>query len=135
MQDISKSIEACAAYYGDDAAAVREYLIEGQKRALALPNRGPLRFMDNGDIHSDILEAYSTYGFYIFEDALRPEELKDLENDLEAMRDNFPTEMGAPTDAKGRPALGRIPRVLHCNGQNLFLTLLAAQLWPMGDTK
>ena len=101
MQDISKSIEACAAYYGDDAAAVRDYLIEGQKRALALPNRGPLRFMDNGDIHSDILEAYSTYGFYIFENALRQEELKDLENDLAAMRDNFPTEMGAPTDAKG----------------------------------
>ena len=38
--------------------------------------------------------------------ALRQEELKDLENDLAAMRDNFPTEMGAPTDAKGRPALG-----------------------------
>ena len=40
MQDISKSIEACAAYYGDDAAAVRDYLIEGQKRALALPTAG-----------------------------------------------------------------------------------------------
>ena len=135
MQDISKSIEACAAYYGDDAAAVREYLIEGQKRALALPNRGPLRFMDNGEIHSDILEAYSTYGFYIFENALRQEELKDLESDLEAMRDNFPLKWARlPMQRVGQP-WGRIPRVLHCNGQNLFLTLLAAQLWPMGDTK
>ena len=106
MQDISQSIEACAAYYGDDADAVREYLIEGQKRALALPNRGPLQFNDNGDIHSDILEAYSTYGFYIFENALSAEEVNDLASDLDAIRENFPTEMGAPTDAKGRPALG-----------------------------
>jgi hypothetical protein len=90
----------------DDAAAVREYLIEGQKRALALPNRGPLRFKDNGDIHSDILEAYSTYGFYIFENALRSEELKDLENDLEAMRDNFPTEMGRSYRCKGSASPG-----------------------------
>ena len=106
MQDISQSIEACAAYYSDDADAVREYLIEGQKRALALNNRGPLQFNDNGDIHSDILEAYSTYGFYIFENALSAEEVNDLASDLDAIRENFPTEMGAPTDAKGRPALG-----------------------------
>ncbi|MDB2343878.1 phytanoyl-CoA dioxygenase family protein, partial [Porticoccaceae bacterium] len=81
-------------------------LIEGQKKALELPNRGPLRFTDSGDIHPDILESYSTYGFYIFENVLREDEVADLKNDLEAMRDNFPTEMGAATDAKGRPALG-----------------------------
>ncbi|MDG0969351.1 MAG: phytanoyl-CoA dioxygenase family protein [Porticoccaceae bacterium] len=106
MQDISRSIEACAAYYGDDAAAVRRYILDGQKRAMALPNRGPLRFDKNGNIHSDILADYATYGFYIFEDLLSAEETNDLKNDLEAMRDNFPTEMGATTDAKGRPALG-----------------------------
>lgn len=106
MQDISRSIEACAAYYGDDADAVKQYLIQGQKKALELPNRGPLRFTDSGDIHPDILESYSTYGFYIFENVLREDEVADLKNDLEAMRDNFPTEMGAATDAKGRPALG-----------------------------
>ena len=106
MQDISRSIEACAAYYGDDSDAVKQYLIEGQKKALELPNRGPLRFTDSGDIHPDILESYSTYGFYIFENVLREDEVADLKNDLEAMRDNFPTEMGAATDAKGRPALG-----------------------------
>lgn len=106
MQDIARSIEACAAYYGDDADAVKQYLIQGQKKALELPNRGPLRFTDSGDIHPDILESYSTYGFYIFENVLREDEVADLKNDLEAMRDNFPTEMGAATDAKGRPALG-----------------------------
>ena len=66
IQDISRSIEACAAFYGDEADAVRQYLIEGQRRALALPNRGPLRFNDEGEIHHDILDAYSAYGFYIF---------------------------------------------------------------------
>ena len=106
MQDITRSIDACAAYYGDDAAAVKRYLIEGQAKAKVLPNRGPLRFDANGDIHGDILKDYATYGFYIFESALSPEEVGDLKADLEAMRDNFPTEMGAPTDAKGRPALG-----------------------------
>ena len=98
MQDITESIDACAAYYGDDAIAVKQYLLDGENRALELSNRGPLKFDDNGDIHSDIIEAYSRFGFYILEGALRNEELKDLEHDLAAMRDNFPTEMGASTD-------------------------------------
>ena len=106
VQDISKSIEACAAYYGEDADAVRQYLLQGQERALALPNRGPLRFDPQGDIHPEILEAYSKYGFYIFEGLLSDDELQDLQDDLDLIRDNFPTTMGAATDAKGRPALG-----------------------------
>ena len=48
MRDISRSIEACAASYGNDSEAMRIYLIEGQAKALALPNRGPLRFDDQG---------------------------------------------------------------------------------------
>lgn len=106
VQDISRSIDACAAHYGDQADAVKAYLIEGQAKALSLPNRGPLRFDETGSIHSDILEAYSQYGFYIFENALSEEELGDLKSDLESMRENFPTTMGATIDAKGRPALG-----------------------------
>ena len=31
MIDASKSIEACAAYYGDEADAMKEYLINGEK--------------------------------------------------------------------------------------------------------
>ena len=105
-QDISKSIEACASHYGKDADAVLEYLNQGQQRALALPNRGPMRFDENGDIHADILATYAKYGFYIFENMLGQEELEDIHNDLEQLRDNFPTHMGAATDAQGRPALG-----------------------------
>ena len=122
FQDITQSIEACAAHYGDQADAMREYLIEGQKRALALPNRGPLRFDQQGNIHPDILDAYSTYGFYVLEGVLSPEEINDLKHDLEEMRDNFPTEMGSTVDAKGRPALGGTAKVWYCNGRNHYQT-------------
>lgn len=106
VQDISRSIEACASHYGDEADAMRAYLIEGQTKALALPNRGPLAFDDNGDIHPDILDAYRTYGFYILEGVLSDAELADLKSDLAMMRANFPVHMGAALDAQGRPALG-----------------------------
>ena len=61
MTDISKSIDACAKYYGDDEAAMRAYLIDGEKRALALDNRGPIQYDDNGNIHPTILDAYARY--------------------------------------------------------------------------
>ena len=87
-------IEACAAHYGDEAKAVKKYLIEGQAKALALPNRGPLTFDSNGNVSKDILNAYSEYGFYILEDVLSDEELKDIKADLADMRENFPVHMG-----------------------------------------
>lgn len=106
VQDISASIDACAAHYGDDADAVREYLIQGQTRALALANRGPLRFDAKGNVHSDILEAYAEYGFYLFEGVIGAEELAELQSDMAEMRARFPIHIGAETDSKGRPALG-----------------------------
>jgi hypothetical protein len=105
-EDISKSIEACAAHYGDDADAVKNYLIEGQAKALELPNRGPLKFDTNGDIHEDILEAYSKFGFYVLEGVISDVELNDIRSDLDKIRDNFPIYMGADKDKHGRPALG-----------------------------
>ncbi len=106
VQDITASIEACAAHYGDEAEEVRAYLTEGQAKALALPNRGPLKFDADGNIHPDILSAYHEYGFFIFENAISAEELSELQLDLETMRERFPIHMGADVDAKGRPALG-----------------------------
>ena len=103
---ISKSIEACAAHYGDDADAVKNYLIEGQTKALELPNRGPLKFDAHGNIHNDILEAYSKFGFYVLKGVISDEELNDIKADLDKIRDNFPTHMGAEKDKHGRPALG-----------------------------
>ncbi len=106
VQDISRSIDACAAHYGDDAEAMKAYLIAGQAKALVLPNRGPLKFNEDGTVHQDILSAYSEFGFYIFENVLSEEELGDIKDDLAKMRENFPAHMGAETDMQGRPALG-----------------------------
>ena len=105
-KDISKSIEACAAHYGDDADAEKNYLIEGQTKALELPNRGPLKFDAYGNIHNDILEAYSKFGFYVLKGVISDKELNDIKADLDKIRDNFPTHMGAEKDKHGRPALG-----------------------------
>lgn len=103
---ISKSIEACASHYGDDNDAMREYLIEGEKRALAMDNRGPIKFDENGKLDPAIRAAYSKYGFYIFEGLIGPVELADLKHDLADMRCKFPTEPYGQVTANGEPAIG-----------------------------
>ena len=101
-----KSIEACAELYGEDAAAMRSYLTSGEKKALELANRGPIRFDENGELAQDILDAYSQYGFYVFENVLSSAELDDLKDDLDSMRARFPAEPGGKLTPDGRPALG-----------------------------
>lgn len=90
-----------------DEASRAEYLAEGERRARALPNRGPIRFEADGDLAWDIVEAYSEYGFYVFEDVVGDAELQDLRDEAEALiaRAPFPVK-GSPTDRQGRPALG-----------------------------
>ena len=106
MIDISKSIDLCAAYYGAQAEAMREYLELGQRAALDLDNRGPIRFDTNGGLDPSIREAYSRYGFYVFTNVLCTQELADIESDLGAMRQRFPTGPDSPVNADGQPALG-----------------------------
>ncbi|MDI1285860.1 MAG: phytanoyl-CoA dioxygenase family protein [Reyranella sp.] len=91
--------------YGPEEAAMQAYLREGEKRAQALGNRGPIRFTADGGLHPDILEAYWRCGFYVFEGVLGPDELADIERDLRDILDRLPVEKGAPLDARGRPAL------------------------------
>ena len=106
MQDISRSIEACAAHYGDDAEAMKQYLEDGQRAALELDNRGPIEFDQHGCLAQSILDAYSKYGFYVFTGVLSEEECQDLEADLEHMKTTFPTGPESKVDSQGRPALG-----------------------------
>ncbi|MDP1963047.1 MAG: phytanoyl-CoA dioxygenase family protein [Reyranella sp.] len=108
--------------YGPEEAAMQAYMREGEKRARALGNRGPIRFTADGGLHPGILEAYWRCGFYIFEGVLKPDELADIERDLHDILDRLPVTKGAPVDAKGRPALAA-----DCQGPNL--------LWaaPLGD--
>ena len=93
--------------FGAAEAAMRAYMSDGERRALALGNRGPLRFEAGGALAPDILSAYARCGFYVFEGVLAPEELADIERDYLDIRDRLPTAPGAATDARGRPALAR----------------------------
>lgn len=106
MNNIQKSIEACAAHYGDEAEAVREYLTQGNESALNIPNRGPIKFDAQGRLDQSIMQAYSNYGFYIFEGLVSDAELKDLREDLDQMRERFPLNSTSPVNAKGEPGLG-----------------------------
>ena len=110
--DTSESIEACANHYGEQADAMRRYLLAGQAAALALPNRGPLRFTESGSLAEEIRAAYSEYGFYIFENVLSAEELDDIKADLEMMRAQFPTGPESKVNAAGEPALGADAKAL-----------------------
>lgn len=105
-ENTRKSIEACASHYGANAEAMKQYLIEGEQKALSLNNRGPIKFDENGDLAEEIREAYSQFGFYVFEQALSSDELADLKADLADMREKFPSKNGALENSKGEPALG-----------------------------
>lgn len=102
--------------------AMRAYLREGEARALALPNRGPIRFDRSGALAGDIVDAYSRYGFYVFENVLAADELADIEADVLDIIERLPVEPGSPVDARGRPALA-----YGCEAPTLFWSK------PLGD--
>jgi hypothetical protein len=108
--------------FGCHEAAMQQYLRDGERRAHALDNRGPIRFDAQGTLHPDIVDAYWRHGFYIFEGVLMPSELADIEADLHEILDRLPCEQGSPVDAKGRPALGA-----DCRAPTLFWSK------PLGD--
>lgn len=116
------SIEACAAHYGDDADAMRTYLLEGHKRAVTMDNRGPIEFDDDGNLAANILEAYKKYGFYVFSSVLNHDELDDIKQDLEQMKKRFPVGPGEELAADGSPGLG-----VNCDVQTLVWSK------PLGD--
>lgn len=101
---------------------MQAYLQAGEARALALPNRGPIRFDAKGALAQDIVDAYRRYGFYVFENVLGAAELADIESDLFDIMSRFPAERGAALDAQGRPALGS-----DCTAPTLFWSK------PLGD--
>ncbi len=92
--------------YGAQEEAMQAYFREGEKRAMALGNRGPVRYAPDGAVHPEILEAYWRCGFYVFEDVIKAEELKDLEAAFLDLLERMPNAPDSPVDARGRPALG-----------------------------
>lgn len=121
-QDIQKSIEACAAHYGDQAQDMKQYLLTGQENAIKLDNRGPIKFDEHGNLHSSILEAYSKYGFYIFENVMSEDEINDIKTDLDELKRRFPVASDAKLNSYNEAGLGT-----DCKAPNL--------LWakPLGD--
>lgn len=120
--DYMDSINACAAHYGEDADAMRAFLIAGHETAVAMENRGPIVFDDDGNLAAPIRQAYSEFGFYVFTDVIKDEELADIKEDLAAMKQRFPTGPGEALAADGSPGLGT-----DCSA----LTLLWSK--PLGD--
>ena len=52
---MNKPTGPIAADYGSQEAAMRAYCQDGEARAYALGNRGPIRFTEGGKLHPDIL--------------------------------------------------------------------------------
>jgi hypothetical protein len=100
--------------YGAEEPAMEGYREEGTERALALGNRGPLRFEANGALAPEIRDAYSRCGFYVFEGVLGEDELLDLERDVNELLERAPVTKGANLDRRGRPALSS-----DCRAPNL----------------
>ncbi len=90
----------------EHAAALAAYHEDGRRRAEALGNRGPLRWVD-GRLHPEILDAYWEHGFYVFHDVVDADEVEELRLGVADMVDRAPVEPGAALDASGRPAMGR----------------------------
>lgn len=84
----------------------RAYFEEGERRALELGNRGPVRFVGEGALHPDIVEAYWRTGFYVFEGLVDAGELAELAEDFEGLRRRLPTQRGGELDQDGNPAFG-----------------------------
>ena len=122
MKSSLKSIKACAAYYGPDAPAVEKYLKAGEKKAFKLGNRGPISFNSQGLLSKDIIDAYSKFGFYIFENVINEGELNDIEKDLDSLRSSFPTGPESLVDSRGNPAM---------NAKSKALTIVWSK--PLGD--
>ncbi len=126
-KDYRESIEACASYYGEEAASVRKYMTEGLRKARELGNRGPILFNDDGSLDQGIRDAYSEFGFYVFEGVIGDQEMKDIHADIDELRMRFPTHPGSAVDALGRPALGA-----DCKGPGLMWSKPLSD--PLGGT-
>jgi ectoine hydroxylase-related dioxygenase (phytanoyl-CoA dioxygenase family) len=81
----------------------QEYCAEGKAKALALGNRGPMRFDEDGRLDQSIMEAYGRYGFYVFTSVLAQQEIDDLTTEFDAVLKNAPSAIGSKVDNLGRP--------------------------------
>ncbi|MEM7095374.1 MAG: phytanoyl-CoA dioxygenase family protein [Actinomycetota bacterium] len=90
-----------------DSVALDDWLQQGESRARALPNRGPIDFDEDGSLASDILAAYTEFGFYVFEQVVSISELDELRADIDDLLQRAPwPDKRSEVDRFGRPAAG-----------------------------
>ena len=125
---MNKPVGTLKADYGAEEAAFRRYCAEGEARAMALGNRGPIRFTEDGELHPEIVAAYDRCGFYVFTGVFGAEELADIEADFLDIQARLPVRRGAEVDRQGRRALGA-----DCKSLNLVWAKPLSD--PVGGTK
>lgn len=103
---MAEPVETSEPSAAEHLAGMVRYGDDGKRRALALGNRGPMRFNDDGTLQQDIVDAYWRYGFYVFESVIEPRELQELRRDIDDMLARAPVRQGVEVDVEGRPALG-----------------------------
>lgn len=116
-----------AADFGADEPAMARYREDGTRRALALPNRGPVRLGPDGRLLPEILDAWWEHGFYVFEGVVSPAELAEIEADVAEIVDRAPVTPDATVDRHGRPAMAA-----DCKGRNYRLVRPLSD--PLGGT-
>lgn len=91
-----------------------DYFEAGAERARALGNRGALRFDADGRLATDIREALTDIGYYIFAGVVDDAELAELDADLDALLARTPRDKDAEVDRQGRPldADAQLPQLL-----------------------
>ena len=62
---------------------INAYIGDGERMARQLGNRGPMKFNADGTVDKKILDAYWRFGFYVFEGAVKADELEELQTELE----------------------------------------------------
>ena len=103
--------------FGDEDTEMARYKDEGTARALAMDNRGPVRFGSGGKLNPAILDSYWKHGFYVFENVVSAEERKDIERDVAEIIERAPIFPNSKLDKYGRPAFGH-----DCEGRGYRLT-------------
>ena len=83
-----------------------KYMKDAERDALKLDNRGPLRFGVDGRLDTGIAEAFSEYGFYVFENVIKPVELEDLRDDIARALARAPVGPDSRLDCNGDSSIG-----------------------------
>ena len=80
MSETAQAIRPPSA--AEHAAAMVDYMRDGERRANEIGNRGPVRFKESYVLADEILDAYWQHGFYVLEDVIDEREIAELRADM-----------------------------------------------------